>query len=443
MSEKIRFAELVDVPGLQALMNSLYRVLDLANAIIDVEGVVITQSGWQDLCTRYHRVHPLTCQRCIESDTSLAGSMFQGERFAIYRCLNGLTDTAAPIVVAGQHVANIFTGQLFTAPPDIDFFRHQAAEFGFPEAEYLAAVAKVPVVDQERIEAIVMMYAHLATLLAQAGYDRWRQQQAKVQLQSALYGLEERSRELVAANRELEEFSYSISHDLRTPLRAMAGFSKILLAEHAHKADDEARRLLGAIGDNAVRLARLMDGIQEFIALDRRPMRQKLIDMNRLVHEAFEALRGLHPQRQFELIAGPLPPARGDPALLRRVLDNLLSNAVRFTQDRATARIEVCGQRFGAQMGASSDQSRITWLPEGRQNVYHVIDNGAGFDMRYVDRLFRVFERAHVPQSDAGAGVGLAIVRRIVTRHGGLVHAEGQVGAGAIFSFSLPSGDWP
>jgi len=441
----IRFADLVDVAGLHALMDSLYRVFGLANAIIDVDGTIITQSGWQDLCTQFHRVHPATCRRCIESDTSLAASMTQGEKFAIYLCLNGLTDTAAPIVVAGQHVANLFTGQFFTAPPSLDFFIAQAAEFGFPLADYLAAVGRVPVVDMVRVRGIVAMYAQLATLLAQAGYDRWRQQQAEAQLQHARRHLEERSCELEAANRELEEFSYSISHDLRTPLRAMAGFSEILLAEHGDELQGESRRLLDAISGNAGRLARLMDGVQEFISLGRRPLRPRAIDMNRLVAEAFAALRAQYPQRPLELISQPLPAAFGDPALIRRVLDNLLSNAVRFTSERQPAIVRVHGRAATEDDAWACTPAGIPAaempfpLPIGKRNVYDVIDNGVGFDMRYVDRLFRVFERAHTPQEDAGAGVGLAIVRRIVMRHGGAVHAEGQIGSGACFSFSLPA----
>lgn len=207
INRQIRFSELVDVADLQALMDSFNRVIGIANAIIDVDGGVITRSGWQDVCAKYHRVNAATCSRCMESDTSLLESMLQGAPFAVYGCLNGLVDTAARIIVDGQHVANVFTGQFFTAPPDLEFFRKQAHEFGFDEKSYLEAVEKVPVIPNERVEAITQFYANFARVLATNGLDRQRQQEAErnlAQLNQYLADrIQERTEELSEKNRQL------------------------------------------------------------------------------------------------------------------------------------------------------------------------------------------------------------------------------------------------
>ncbi len=189
---RIRYEDLIDVPKLQALLESFHQVIGIANAVIDIDGVVIAHAGWQDACTQFHRVNPETCQRCIESDTSLVESMTKGVQYAVYDCLNGLVDTAAPIMVGGQHVANVFTGQFLTAPPDRAFFLRQARESGFDEEKYLEAIARVPIVQPERVEAITRLYAQLAGMLADSGLDRLKQQQVGAELKKERDLLEQR-----------------------------------------------------------------------------------------------------------------------------------------------------------------------------------------------------------------------------------------------------------
>lgn len=423
LPEGVGLAALVDVAALQALMESIHRITGIANAIIDVDGVVIAHAGWQSLCMKFHRAHPAALRRCIESDTSLAVSMTRGERFAVYRCLNGLVDTAAPIVVDGRHLANVFTGQFFVEPPDMDFFRHQAAELGYDEAPYLEAVAQVPVISEAQVEAITAMYAQLAHMLASAGLDRLRQMAAERDLEAANHGLEARRRELEAANRELEEFSYSMSHDMRTPLRAIDGFARLLEEEHAAQLDAEGMRLLGVVRSNAVRMGCLIDDILRFLRVARQRMACEEVDMARLAREACDEIRTGVPERRIRMEIGALPPARGDREMLRRVFLNLLSNAVKFSPPGRETLIEVGGE-----------------AKEG-ENAYFVRDHGVGFDMKYVDKLFRVFERVHRTGQFEGSAVGLAIVKRIVARHGGRVWAEGKEGEGATFHFALPRGE--
>lgn len=208
LKQPIQFAELIDVASLQTLMDSLNQVIGIANGIIDIQGNVITRSGWQDSCANFHRANPQTCSNCIESDTSLVKSMLKGENYAIYNCLNGLVDAAMPIIVDGQHVANIFTGQCLLEAPDLEKFRHQAQEYGFDEEHYLQAIAKLPVIDKQRLESITKMYAELAQALATQGYDRLRQKQTTAELaklnDELSQHIDERTKQLQQSNQLLQ-----------------------------------------------------------------------------------------------------------------------------------------------------------------------------------------------------------------------------------------------
>jgi PAS domain S-box-containing protein len=226
---------------------------------------------------------------------------------------------------------------------------------------------------------------------------------------------------LEASNKELESFSYSVSHDLRSPLRAIDGFSRILQEDYAGKLDDESRRLLGVIRDNSQKMGRLIDDLLEYSRLGRKPLSTVEIDMKRLVEEVLGELQvsGEKPPR---LVLGALPPARGDAMLVKQAWANLMGNAIKFSSKRERPVIEVSGREDGA------------------ESVYCVKDNGAGFDMQYYDKLFGVFQRLHSAEEFSGTGVGLAIVQRVITRHGGRLWAEGKVNEGATFYFALPKG---
>jgi light-regulated signal transduction histidine kinase (bacteriophytochrome) len=226
---------------------------------------------------------------------------------------------------------------------------------------------------------------------------------------------------LEAANKELEAFSYSVSHDLRTPLRAIDGFSRILLESYADKLDAEGLRLLNVVRDSTLKMSRLIDDILAFSRIGRVEMQAAPVDMEPLVRgllatELAPAIIG----RTVAVDIGKLPPAHGDRAMLERVWRNLLDNAVKFSAGKADARITV---------GAN---------PGNGETVYFVSDNGVGFDMQYAGKLFGVFQRLHGAEFP-GTGIGLAIVKRIVVRHGGRVWADGKIGEGATVSFALPT----
>ncbi len=229
----------------------------------------------------------------------------------------------------------------------------------------------------------------------------------------------DRTAQLEASNRELEAFTYTVSHDLRSPLRAVDGFSQALLEECGPVLSEDGRRYLKTIRQGAQRMGNLIDDLLSFSRLNRQPVSRQRVDSELLVREALAILEPQQRNRQLELHIGTLPPCQGDPALLRQVWINLLSNALKYTRDRKPAVIEVgCRQ-------------------EGSRSTYFVRDNGTGFDMRYVDKLFGVFQRLHRVEDYEGTGVGLAIVQRIIQRHGGRIWAEAAVDQGATFYFDL------
>jgi PAS domain S-box-containing protein len=232
--------------------------------------------------------------------------------------------------------------------------------------------------------------------------------------------LKRQSVQLEAANKELEAFSYSVSHDLKAPLRSVDGFARMLEEDYAERLDDEGRRLLQVIRDSAQDMGQLINDLLEFSRLNRKDLKTGRIGMSELVEDVRRQVEQAETGRAIRWDLGELPPAFGDEASIRVVLINLLANAVKFTRPRREAAIGISGR------------------VEGDDVVYSVTDNGVGFDMAYKDKLFCVFQRLHATTEFEGTGIGLALVQRIVLRHGGRAWAEGKVNEGATFSFALP-----
>jgi len=218
---------------------------------------------------------------------------------------------------------------------------------------------------------------------------------------------------------ELESFTYSVSHDLRTPLRAIDGFARLLDQEYRNVLDDEGQRLLSVIRSSASRMGQLIDDLLALSRLGRQEMRHAPIDMEELTHTVLDELLRSQPDGHVDITLQPLPQATGDRGMVRTLLTNLLSNSLKFTREEEMPAIEV---------GAKA---------EGDATVYYVADNGAGFDMAYADKLFGVFQRLHDDETFEGTGVGLAIAERVVRRHGGSIWGEGDVGEGATFYFTF------
>ncbi len=235
--------------------------------------------------------------------------------------------------------------------------------------------------------------------------------------------VKKRTAQLEATNKELEAFSYSVSHDLRTPLISIQAFSRLLAEKYGAHLDAKGLKFLGAIQKSGKEMDQLIKDLLALSHLKRRDFKPVEIDMSALAKDVFEELRVIAPDRKLRLSVNHPPPGTGDPSLVREVFMNLLSNAIKFTKKRDTAHIEV---------GGSAGDG---------ENVYYVRDNGIGFDMADAEKLFGVFQRLHGADEYEGTGIGLAIVQRIIARHGGRVWAEGKVDESATFYFSLPDKD--
>jgi PAS domain S-box-containing protein len=231
----------------------------------------------------------------------------------------------------------------------------------------------------------------------------------------------ERTAMLEASNKELEAFTYTVSHDLRAPLRVIGSVVDILLTDYAPEMEGEAAEFLRDLAANAKQMAQLIEDLLTFSQLSRQPIKATRIAPRKIAGDVADRLLSSEPgEREIEIAFGDLPECRADPSLITQVYTNLLSNALKYARARPTAKIEV------------------GWNPDpGPGGTYFVRDNGVGFEMTYHDKLFGVFQRLHLPEDYEGTGVGLAIVQRIIARHGGRVWAEGQPDHGATFYFTL------
>jgi PAS domain S-box-containing protein len=292
---------------------------------------------------------------------------------------------------------------------------------GFPvlaEGEVIAVIEFFDTEQRSRDERMLRLISILGTQLGPV----IQRKRAAEQIDALNANLQRYTVELEATNKELESFTYSVSHDLRSPLRAVDGYARMLEEDYRESLDPEGQRLLHVVREAASRMGRLIDDLLAFSKLGRQEPARRPVDMNALVAQVIAESRG---DSKATIVTAALPSADADPSMMKQVWANLIGNALKYSGNRQGAHIEV-----GAR-------------PEQGENVYWVRDNGVGFDMRYADKLFGVFQRLHRAEEFPGTGVGLAIVQRVISRHGGRVWAEGRPGEGACFYFSLPKQGLP
>ena len=233
--------------------------------------------------------------------------------------------------------------------------------------------------------------------------------------------LAEHSAKLEALNKELESFTYSVSHDLRAPLRAIDGYSRMILKRQGNQFDEDTKRLFDVIRNNAKMMGQLIDDLLALSRLGREALSLSRLSMNELTNDVWDELTANNPDRPMNLKIEPVPMCLGDRSLIKQVLVNLISNAIKFTRIREVPLIEAGGYATET------------------EHIFYIRDNGIGFDMRYYDKLFGVFQRLHSNEGYEGTGIGLTIVQRIINRHGGRVWAESEPDKGATFYFTLPT----
>ena len=408
----LELVEILDIPAIKLLLEDFYSIVHVTTALLDLHGNVLTGAGWQNVCLNFHRVNPETCKNCHESDLELSAGIQAGE-FKIYKCKNNLWDVATPIVVGGKHIGNLFCGQFFFVdePVDYEIYRAQARQHGFDEEEYMAALKTVPCLTREQVNASMTFLAKLAKMISQLSYSSVKLARSTEQVNRA-------NAELQDSVKEMEAFSYSVSHDLRAPLRHLSGFSKILVQEFGPTLPEDARRYLDRIQESTRRMGQLIDDLLDLGRVGRREVTLQVVGLKSVVDEVIAGLKPDVGARDLEWKIGTLPFADCDAGLMKQVFQNLLANAVKFTRLREHAVIEI---------GQTVD------------GVIFVRDNGVGFSMKYSDKLFGVFQRLHRQEDFEGTGVGLATVQRIVQKHGGRIWAEAALDKGATFFFTLGS----
>lgn len=429
----LELSDIMDIDIMQSMMEEFGRATGMLGAVLDLSGKVLVAFGWQDICTKFHRCHPDTLKNCVESDTALTRGVSSGT-VKVYRCKNNMWDMVTPLVVGDRHIGNVFFGQFFYEgeTPDVELFRAQARQYGFNETEYLAALARVPHFNREAAEAGLLFFARLAGIVTTLSYNAIKQARMLAErdrLRNKLITLnrelevkvEQRTAALEASNKELEAFSYSVSHDLRAPLRHISGYVELLNNRFREALPEKAGHYLHEITDSSRQMGALIDDLLQFSRTGRQELRQEDMDMNTVVQEALLKLKPDTQDRNISWTVADLPRVFGDSSLLTQVWINLLDNAVKYTRYKGEAKVEVGCTR-------ADDQFE-----------FYVRDNGVGFDIRYAHKLFGVFQRLHSPAQFEGTGIGLANVQRIVHKHGGRVRAEGRPDEGATFYFTLPA----
>ena len=349
-----------------------------------------------------------------EADTILANKLANKERYALYVCENGMVDAATPIIIGEEHIANLFIGQFFLEEPSQEYFIKQAAEFGFDREKYLAALGDCSIYSRDTIHSYLDFLRALTSIIGEAALQKSKRE-------ALLSELIQLKNHLEASNRELEAFSYSVSHDLKAPLRHVTGYLSLFEDDYFSNVPEDGQRYLKNAESAAKDMGKLIDGLLGFTRSGKVEMDYQLLDMNDIISGLVKPIQDRDTEKKIVFNIALLPKAYGDLEMFKSVWGNLLDNAVKFSRSRELIIINI---------GAEEKDG---------ETVYYIQDNGVGFNENYSAKLFKIFQRLHDKDEFEGTGIGLAILKRILTRHGGNIWAESVSGEGATFYFSLPN----
>lgn len=433
----MEFIKLVDIGELRELCESFTALSGAATAILELDGNILVATGWQDICTRFHRIHPETASRCRTSDTVLAGRLKEGERYNVYKCRNGLVDVAVPITIAGEHVANFFAGQFFFEPPEKEFFIRQAEQFGFDQTAYLEALSRVPIYTEEQVMAMLDFFSRLARLMGEMGLAQKRLEETNAELRKHQEHLEElvseRTVELAEAKEKAEAaseaksvFLANMSHELRTPLNAILGYTQLM--QRSSTLPPAQREYLNVVNRSGEHLLALINDVLEISRIEARriSLEPRTCDLHALLRDLEVMFRMRTQARGLQFTVLGL---RGLPRYvvvdenrLRQVLLNLLGNAVKFTEAG----------------GITMRLALIERPADERRLVVEVQDTGTGIAKEEQDKVFEYFEQAVTGrQNRSGAGLGLAISREYARMMGGDITVTSRLGEGSTFRLEI------
>ena len=420
--ETLALSDIVDCPALQGIMDDFYRLTTIGVALIDLQGRVLVATGWQAICTRFHRVHPETARNCLESDTILSQGVAPGT-YRAYRCKNNMWDMVTPIMVGGRHVGNLFLGQFVfdDEPSDREGFRAQARRYGFDEAAYLAAYDQVPRWSRDKVTLVMHFYLQFADMISRLSHGNIALARALTEQQRGQEALIAAKEQAEAANRAKSSFLASMSHEIRTPLNAILGFAQVLARDpdlNAVQGDS-----LATIQRSGEHLLTVINDILDLAKIEAGRMTCQVapFDLRRLLTET-EAFfrprardRGLVLTLEHAVVPGMVA---GDKLHLRQVLMNLVGNAVKFTAAGAvTLRVEPAA---------------------GAAIRFSVLDTGMGIAPDELPRLFEPFTQTGSGRAvQGGTGLGLALSAQYVRLMGGELGVESTPGRGSCFAFTI------
>ena len=444
--------KILDIEKIDKLMHKFTAATGTGTALIGLDGEILTGSGWQPICTEFFRVHPETAANCLESDTHLANELKTNKTCNMYKCKNGLTDVAVPIYVEDEHLANLFIGQFLLKEPDVEFFKAQAQKYGFDEKEFLEALEKVTIMSEETVNSRIEFLQELASLISDMGLN-------KIKLEALNEGLEKKVEDKIAlikdsqiatlnmmqdaqearreaedlnkelditiselkdSNEQLERFAYVASHDLQEPLRKVNSFTQLFERRYSELVDDKGQKYIYYIKDGTIRMQQLINDLLDFSRINTRGKEFEKISTQKIAGEIKELFSTKLKETKGSLTVGELPDIYGDESQIRQLFQNLIGNAIKFRKKDVPPEISI-----------KAEKKDSYWF-------FKVKDNGIGIKEEFKDRIFIIFQRLHSREAYEGTGIGLALCRQIVKRHGGEITFSSKPEEGTEFVFSIP-----
>ncbi len=420
--ETLDLADIVDCHAIQQIMDEFYRLTQIGVGMIDLQGRVLVGTGWQTICTRFHRIHPVTAGHCVESDTLLSRGVAPGA-YRTYRCKNGMWEMVTPIMVGTKHIGNLFLGQfLFDDESlDVEGFRAQARRYGFDEAAYLAAYTQVPRWSRDKVDTVMRFYGRFAELISRLSHANIQLARTLTEQQRGEQALLVAKEQAEAANRAKSMFLANMSHEIRTPLNAILGFAQVLVRDPGLNAIQ--RDGLVTIQRSGEHLLTLINDILDLAKIEAGRMTQQAapFELPQLLVDIEAFFRQRVRDRGLELTCETRGLHRmvvGDKLRLRQVLINLVGNAVKFTP---TGQVTVRGEC------ASGDGVRFS-----------VLDTGTGIAAEDLTRVFTPFSQTAAGRTlQEGTGLGLALSSQFVRLMGGELAVDSRPGRGSCFTFTI------
>jgi len=418
--EPLELSDILDVVAIQSIMDDFFALTNIGVAVLDLAGTGLVATGWQDICTKFHRIHPGASQHCLESDLELSRGVAPGT-YKLYKCKNNMWDMVTPITVAGEHVGNLYLGQFFFEDEitDQDVFIEQALKYGFDIDEYLTALERVPRWSRETVSTVMGFYTKFTKLLSSQGYSRIALARALAQTERLLEERKRVEQELQTANLELEAYAHTVSHDLKGPMATIFAASEMLRDALKDVDDDSVIELVGMLERNAKNTQTRADELLKLAESGQRPLEVEDIDMDELVHAVVGEFATQINQKGINVSVG-LDMGRliANRQQLRQVFSNLLSNAIKHN-DSSAPQIRI---------------SRLAPADDGAQR-FLARDNGSGVPSNEMEGIFVSFQRG---EKTGETGIGLAITKRIAQVYSGDVIVYNDQGA----CFEVTLKDW-